>query len=94
MSFLDVTNQVGKLQQISHTKVGATGCQDHTRIRGSKAGPGCWQRSHLIRSLVKRDAVFPPIVSVGEDLKLLPVQRMKWMGDGENSFCQRGRRCS
>jgi hypothetical protein len=48
----------------------------------------------MLRGLVKRDAIFPPVVPVGEDLKLLAVQGMKRMGDGENSFCQRWRRCS
>ena len=41
----------------------------------------------MIGSLVKRDAIFPPIVPVGQDLKLLAIQRMKGMGDRENSFC-------
>jgi len=40
----------------------------------------------MLRRLVKRDAVFPPIVPIGEDLKLLAVQGMKRMGDRENSF--------
>ena len=94
VSLFDATNEVGKLEQISHAKGGATGCKHHTGIRRSKARPGCWQRPHMIRSLVKGDPVFPPIVPVGEDLKLLTVQGMKGMGDRENSFCQRGRRCS
>ncbi len=87
MSLFDAANEVGKLQQIRHAEVGSTGCQDHTRIGRSKAGPGRWQRPHMIRSLVKRDTIFPPIVSVGQDLKLLAIQRMKRMGDRENSFC-------
>jgi hypothetical protein len=41
----------------------------------------------MIRSLVKGDTIFPPIVPVREDLKLLTVQGMKGMGDRENSFC-------
>jgi len=77
---------MGKLEQISHAKSGATGCKHYTGIRGSKAGPGCWQRSDMLRRLVKGDAVFPPIVPTGEDLKLLAVQGMKRMGDCENSF--------
>ena len=87
VSLFNALNEAGKLQQIRHAKGGATGCKHHTRIRGSKAGPGRWQRPHMIRSLVKRDAVFPPVVPVGEDLKLLAVQGMERMGDRENSFC-------
>jgi hypothetical protein len=77
---------VGKLQQISHTKGGSTGCLDHTGVRRNKARPGSGQGPDVIRSLVKRDAVFSPIVPVGEDLKLLTVQGMKGMGDREYSF--------
>ncbi len=86
VSLFNVLNEVGKLEQIRHAKGGATGCKHHTGIRGGKAGPGCWQRSDMIRSLVKRDAVFPPIVPVAEDLKLLAVQGMEGMGDREKSF--------
>ncbi len=86
-SFFDPLNELGKLQQIRHAKGGATGCKHHTGIRRSKARPGCWQRPHMIRSLVKGDTIFPPIVPVGEDLKLLAVQGMERMGDRENSFC-------
>ena len=87
-------NELGKLEQIGHAKVGATSCQNHPGIRRSKAGPGCWQRSHVARGIVKGDPIFSPIVPVAEDLKLLAVQGMKGMGDRENSFCERGRRCS
>ncbi len=83
-----------KLEQIRHAKGSATSGEDDTGIRGSKAGPGCWQRPDMLRRLVKRDAIFPPVVPVGEDLKLLAVQGMKRMGDRENSFRKRGRRCS
>ena len=86
VSLFDAPNEAGKLQQIRHAKGGATGCKHHAGIRGSKAGPGRWQRPDMIRSLVKRDAVFPPVVPVGEDLKLLAVQGMEGMGDRENSF--------
>ena len=86
--------EVGKLKQICHAKGGATGCKLDAGIRGSQAGPSCWQRQHAIRRLVKRDAVFPPVVPVGEDLKLLAVQGMEGMGDRKNSFRQRVRRCS
>jgi hypothetical protein len=92
--FFDAPDEMGKLEQISHAKGGATSCQHDTGIKGSNAGPGRWQRPDMLRSLVKRDAVFPPIVPVAEDLKLLAVQGMKRMGDRENSFCQRWRRCS
>ena len=40
----------------------------------------------MIRGLVKRDTVFAPIVAIIEDLKLLPVQGMEGMGNGEKSF--------
>ena len=86
MPFFNALNEAGKLEQIRHAKGRATSCKYHTGIRGSKAGPGRWQRPHMIRSLVKGDPIFPPIVSVGEDLKLLTVQGMKGMGDREKSF--------
>jgi len=40
----------------------------------------------MIRSLIKRDTIFSPIVPVVEDLKLLPVQGMEGMGDREDSL--------
>ena len=86
MPLFDAPDEVGKLEQIRHAKGGATGGEDDAGIRGSKAGPGRWQHPHMLRGLVKGDAIFPPVVPTGEDLKLLAVQRMKRMGDRENSF--------
>jgi len=94
ISFFDPMNELGKLEQIGHAKGGATSGKDDAGIRGSQAGPGCGQRSDAIRSLVKGDAVFSPVVSVAEHFKLLAVEGMKGMGDRENSFRKRGRRCS
>ncbi len=93
-SLFDTPDELGKLQEICHAKSDSTGCQNHTGIRGSNAGPGCWQRSHMARGIVKGDPIFSPIMAVAEDLKLLAVQGMKRVGDRENSFRQRGRRCS
>jgi len=90
----DAPNEVGKLQQIHYPKGGTTGGEDHTGIRRRKAGPGCRQYPHVVRSLVKGDPIFSPTVAVAEDLKLLAVQGMKRVGDRENSFRERGRRCS
>ena len=94
MPFLKTLDEVGKLEQISHAKGGATGGKDHTRIRRRKAGPGGRQDPHMVSSLVEADPIFSPTVAVVEDLKLLTVQGMKGMGDGENSFREGGRRCS
>jgi hypothetical protein len=82
----NVLDEQGKLQEISHAKGGSTGGKHHTGIKGSNAGPGCWQRSHVARGIVKGDAIFSPIVPVAQDLKLLAVQGMKRVGDRENSF--------
>ena len=82
----DAPNELGKLQEICHAKGGSTSCQNHTGIRGSNAGPGCWQRSHVARGIVKGDPIFSPIVPVAEDLKLLAVQGMERMSDREKSL--------
>mgnify|MGYP001343560502 CR=1 FL=1 len=79
-------DELRKLQEISDAKGGPTGGESDTGIRKSQAGPGCWQRSHLLRGLVKGHAIFSPIVTVGEDLKLLAIQGMKGMGDPEDSL--------
>jgi hypothetical protein len=86
-SLFNALDELGKLHQLSDAKGGSTGSKDDTGIRGSKARPGCWQRSHVARGIVKGDAIFSPVVPVGEDLKLLAVQRMKRVGHRENSFC-------
>jgi hypothetical protein len=86
-SLFEAPDELGKLQEICHAKGGSTSCQNHTGIRGSNAGPGCGQRSHVARDIVKGDPIFSPIVPAAEDLKLLAVQRMKRVGDRENSFC-------
>ena len=44
------------------------------------------QHPDMLRRLVKRDAIFPPVVPVGEDLKLLAIQGMKGMGHREKSL--------
>jgi len=69
----DAPKELGKLQQIRHAKGGSTGCQHHAGVRRSKAGPGCWQRPHVVSGVVKGDTIFSPIVPTGEDLKLLAV---------------------
>ena len=94
VSRLDASEQVSKLEQVCDTKGRSTGGEDDTGVRGSHTGPSRWQRPHVARSIVKRDAVFSPIVAVCQDFKLLAVQGMKRMGDRENPFCQRGSRCS
>jgi len=86
LPFFDAPDELGKLQQIRHTKGGSTGSQDHIGVRRNNARPGCWQRPHMVSSLVKGDTIFSPIVPTGENLKLLAVQGMKRMGDRENSF--------
>ena len=86
VSFFNALDEVRKLEQISHAKGGTTSGQDDTGVRGSKAGPSSRQDPHMIRSLVEADPIFSPTVAVVEDLKLLTVQGMKGMGDGENSF--------
>ncbi len=91
---LNAPDEVGQLKQICHAKGSASGCKRDAGIRRNQTGPGCWQRPNTIRSLVKRDTVFSPVVSIAENLKLLVVQGMKRMGDRENSFRKRGRRCS
>ncbi len=85
-SLFDALNEPGKLQQIRHAKGGSTSCQDHIGVRRNNAGPGCWQRPHVVSSIVKGDPIFSPIVSAGEDLKLPAVQGMEGMGDREKSF--------
>jgi hypothetical protein len=82
------------LEEISHAKGRATSSEDDTGIRRTKAGPGRWEYPDVLRRVVKCDAVLSPIVAVGEDFKLLAVQRMKRMGNREKSFCKRWRRCS
>ena len=82
----DAANEVGKLQQICHAKGGSTGCKHHAGVRRNKARPGCRQRPHVVSSIVKGDPIFSPIVSAGENLKLLAVQGMEGMGDREKSF--------
>ena len=78
--------EMSKLKQIRHAKGSATSGKHDAGIRGSQAGPGCWQCPDAIRGLVKGDAVFSPIVSVAEHFKLLTVQGMEGVGDRKNSF--------
>jgi hypothetical protein len=40
----------------------------------------------MVRSIVKCDAIFSPIVPIAEDLKLLAEQGMEGMSDRKNSF--------
>ena len=79
-------DETRELEQISHAKGRATGCKRDAGIRGSQAGPGCWERPDAIRSLVKGDAVFSPVVPVAQHFKLLAVQGMEGMGDRKKSF--------
>jgi hypothetical protein len=40
----------------------------------------------MVRSIVKGDTIFSPIVPAGKDLKLLAVQGMEGMGHRKKSF--------
>ena len=81
-----MAKKLGKLQQIRHAKGSSTGGKDHIGGRSNHARPGCRQRPHMVSGVVNGDTIFSPIVSVGEDLKLLAVQGMEGMGDREKSF--------
>jgi len=94
LPLLDALEEMGQSKEIPHLEGGAPSSQNNTGVWGHKTGPGCWECSHLIRGLVKRDAIFAPIVAVGEDLKLLPIQGMEGMGNGEKTFRERWRPCS
>jgi hypothetical protein len=83
---VDSLEEASESQEIRHPKDGTTIGKHHAGILRHKARPGCRERPHMIRSLVKRDTIFPPIVAVGEDFKLLAVQGMKGMGDREYSL--------
>jgi len=74
------------LQQIRHAKGSSTGGKHHIGRRRNNARPSGWQPSHVVRGIVKGDAIFSPIVSATQDLKLLAVQRMERMSDGEKSL--------
>jgi len=84
--FFNAPDEVGELEQIRHAKGGTTGGEDHTGVRGSKAGPGSRQDPHMIRSLVEADPIFSPTMAVVENLKLLAIQGMKGMGHCEKSL--------
>jgi len=86
LHLIDALQEVSQSQEILHLKGCATSSQHDTGIRGHKARPGCWERPHMIRGLVKDDTIFSPIVAVVEDLELLPVQGMEGMGHREYSF--------
>jgi hypothetical protein len=86
LCLIEALEEVSQSQEILHLKGCATSSQHDTGIRRHKARPGCWEGPHLIRGLVKGDTVFTPIVAIIEDLKLLPVQGMEGMGNGEKPF--------
>ena len=81
-------------QQIIGAKEGASLSKDDEGVGGHQAGPGRREPAYMPRRIVKGHAIGAPMMVVIEDLKLLPVQGMKGMGDREHSVCQRGRRCS
>ncbi|SRR6266567_1412329 len=87
LPLVDSLEEVSQSKEIRHPKDGTTLGKLPTSIRRHKARPGCRERPHTIRGLVKRDTIVPPIVAVVEDLKLLIVQWMKGMGDREHSLC-------
>ncbi len=86
LPLVDSLQEVSQSQEILHLKSCATCSHDDTWIGRDKTGPGRWERSYMIRGLVERDPILSPVVAIIEDLKLLSVQGMKGMGNGENSF--------
>jgi hypothetical protein len=86
LHLIDALKEVSQSKEIRHPKDGTTIGKYHAGIWRHKARPGCWERPHVIRGFVKCDTIFPPIVAVVEDFKLLPIQWMKGMGDREYSL--------
>jgi hypothetical protein len=86
LSLFNLLDELGKMQEIPHTKGRSASGKHHRRIGRDNACPGGWQPTHVLGSIVKGHPIFSPIVAAGEDLKLLAVQGMEGMGDGKKPF--------
>ena len=91
---LDALEQLGQLQEIRYAKGSLAGREHHTGVGGMQTGPGRWQRADMLRGIIEGDAILPPVMPIGQDLKLLAVEGMKGMGDREHSLRKRWRGCS
>jgi hypothetical protein len=86
LSLIKALDELGQSKEIGDPKGSSTRSKYDRGIWRYETGPSRWERSDALRSLVKGDAIFPPIVTVVENLKLFAVQWMEGMSYGENSF--------
>jgi len=91
---LEALEQLGQLQEIRGTKGCLAGRKHDTRVGWRKTGPGRRQRADMLGGIIEGDAILPPLMPVGQDLKLLAVEGMKGVGDREQALRKRRRRCS
>ena len=94
MPVLDALQHLGQLQEIRCAKGCSAGRKHDTWVGWRKTGPGGRQRADMLRGIREGDAILAPVMPVGQDLKLLAVQRMKGMGDRENSLRKTWSGCS
>lgn len=91
---LEALEHLGQLQEIRCAKGCLAGRKHDTRVGWRKTGPGRRQRADMLGGIIERDAILPPVMPIGQDLKLLAVEGMKGVGDREQSLRKRWRGCS
>ena len=91
---LDALEHLGQLQEIRCAKGGSASRKHDIGVGGMETGPGCWQRADMLGGIIEGDAILPPVMPVGQDLKLPAVEGMKGMSDREQSLRKRWRGCS
>jgi hypothetical protein len=93
-AWIQASKQGRQGEQIIGAKEGPSLGDNNEGVRRNQARPLGGQRAHMSRRIVKRHFVDAPVVVVAQDLKVLPVQGMKRMGNREHPFRQGGKRCS
>ena len=74
-----------EFEQFCHAQLTAA-CRDRDEgIYGDRVRPGRGQRVEPARCVGEPDAVLPPILTVGDQVELVLVERMIGVGDAEPS---------
>jgi hypothetical protein len=86
--------QVGKLQQISHSKRRATLADHDLWIGCEHIGPLPWHRADVVIVHAQQEPRPVPVVSLADADELPSAERMKWVGHPHKARVRVRRACS
>jgi len=86
--------QLRQLEQLLSAQRGPPSGDDVERILGNQVGPVRWHRAQAAAEIMEPRPVLTPVLATRDEIELLPVQRVKWVGHAKRSMLNVTVRCS